>query len=185
MAKITNYLFVKRKNGEISSLFDFREKTSEEFSLSGLRCEDSQHIITSSVKEINDTEVKTLSGSTYEVLEINCDYLDFLNAIDCNIPIMHNWHITGNTKDGYYISGILENKIVNNLKVVRQIGNSLIVYDNNSEEKEIFIDWYSIDKNYLPTLFVTETLKGTDIKSSDFIKFANDKCKIKFKIMNK
>lgn len=179
--KITNYLFVEREDNKIVRLHDFRETTEKKYSMLGFRCNYAQDIVTSNVKEVTDSEVLTCSGSVYEISEMNTDYKDFLEAIDRKIPIMRDWSISGSLRHGYFISGMLNDKSVHNLKITHQTGNSLFVFDkNDSAEKEIFVDWYTMDKTYLLPYELTKRLKNTDLRYCDFTDFCRDRCKIKF-----
>ncbi len=181
MATVRNYFFATRKDSSALGLVDYRNRDNSKFSLFG-NCydregfSDGKLIVTSSIVTVSSElyDARTASGSIYQLEDMSHDYQRFLYSIDNDIPVIRDFRVSGNLRNGYY----LITNTLDRVKVVSEEEDFLII-ESCGEEIKVFVDWTSWRFNQLEILLFGK-IDDTDLMPRDLVKFCADKCKIKF-----
>lgn len=96
-------------------------------------------IRTSTIVNVKDSVAITSSGSAYELGSMHPDYAEILSAMEEGIPVIKDWSLKGNLRDGYVITGHVGDDTVTG-KVSSQEGNFITLDDN----KDYLVIWKNL-----------------------------------------
>lgn len=112
------------------------------------------------------------TGEVFKIKDPHPDYKEFERSAEKCVPIINFWHIKGNIREGYYISGFV-NLIPIKKKIKKQKGNFLILEDDVC----YFVMWHNYSNEFAFRMFECSIL-GDDIKFPEqFREFGDSRCK--------
>lgn len=137
-AKMENYAFV---DAMIRDKWIDPKTYSDKYSLMGNtdreELKNEEFVKTSAIAEFYSDRVFTISGTKYELGQMNKDYKEYLDAKDAGIPVLKCWTLMGCMRKGYIIHGEANGRIIER-KVVSQDGNFLCLDDGI----KYFVMWF-------------------------------------------
>ncbi len=105
---------------------------------------DGQYILTTLVRKLTNNQIRTDSGSVYELQTMNPDYKEMIHVIELGIPVITHWNIEKNSNTFTLWGKDLDDEFVSGT-VISQNGNFVTLVDNETPgiKKDFFVCWRS------------------------------------------
>ncbi len=118
---------------------------------------DGDAVVSSRVKSVVGPVVLTISGSSYLLGNMHPDYDDLLGAVQTGIPVIDSWSLSGSTREGYCLSGLVGRERISG-KVEGQHGNYVTI-----DGVDFYVIWRNVRKNEYEQNLVGLTGKYCDM----------------------
>lgn len=134
---------------------------------------DGTRIQTSSIVTVENGVATTRSGSVYELGSMHPDYVEILSAIEEGTPVIKEWSLEGNLRDGYILTGHVHVDVVLvSRKVTSQEGNFITIDDTR-----YLVIWRNLNMNPMDKFTMMITGKYCDLHvNRDFSEYMQASC---------
>lgn len=134
--------------------------------------EDGSKVMTSPIVSIEDGRAFTESGSVYLLGKMHPDYEEILLATETGIPIITDWSLKGNLRDGYILTGRIGEDVVAG-RVNNQKGNYVIL-----DGTKCLVVWRNMNLSPEEEMMMAITGRYCDLLvGRDFSEYMNKFCR--------